>query len=115
MPFDRSFNILLESTLNSLKRANHFILDKEATHLLSKPELLALVKSFRPEDSTELLLVLQHLIGFFWTAEKLSKGCSFESFANLSFRASDLLIRYRTFKIKKALKNDIPHEPPSTI
>jgi hypothetical protein len=58
-----------------------------------------------------VLLVLQHLIGFLWTAEKLGKGHSFGTFANLSLRAGDLLIRYKALKLKKISKNDTPHEP----
>jgi len=110
-PIDRSFEILLESTLKSLKNNDYYAMAQETSYLLSRPELLALVKSFQPEDATELLLVLQHLIGFLWTTEKLFKGLSFESFANLSLRASDLLIRYKSIKLKKSAKNDIPHEP----
>jgi hypothetical protein len=115
IPMDRSFEILLESTLKSLKNNDYYTMAKETSYLLSKPELLSLVKGFQPEDATELLLVLQHLIGFLWTTEKLFKGHSFEAFANLSLRASDLLIRYKSIKLKKAAKNDIPHEPPPKI
>ena len=115
IPMDRSFEILLESTLKSLKNNDYYTMAQETSYLLSKPELLSLVKGFQPEDATELLLVLQHLIGFLWTTEKLFKGRSFEAFANLSLRASDLLIRYKSIKLKKAVKNDIPHEPPPKI
>jgi len=82
----------------------------QAQFLLSEPRLLTLVKSYQPEDSTELMLVLQQLIGFTWMTEKLSKGHKFEPFANLSLRAGDLFIRYRALKLKKSVKNDIPHE-----
>jgi hypothetical protein len=109
---EKSFEILLDSALKSLKTDDYRTLSQEAVSLLSKQELLALIKSFNPEDATELLLVFQHLIGFLWTTEKLCKGRGFEPFANLSFRATDLLIRYKSIKLKKAAKNDIPHEPP---
>ena len=108
----RSFEILLDSALRSLKKDEYCTISNETKYLLSKPELLELVKSFHPEDATELLLVLQHLIGFFWTTEKLFRGYNFESFANLSLRAADLLIRYKAIKLKKVAKNDIPHELP---
>lgn len=107
---DRSFEILIESTFKSLKKDGYFTVAKEAEHLLSKRELVALIKNFQPEDTIELLLVLQHIIGFLWTTEKLFKNHNFEPFANLSLRASDLLIRYKAIKKKKASKKDIPHE-----
>ncbi len=112
-PRSKAFEILIESTLKSLKKDDFHTMAREASYLLSKPELMELVMSFQPEDATELLLVLQHIIGFLWTTERLFKGHSFESFAHLSLRASDLLIRYKAIKLKKAAKNDIPHEPPS--
>ena len=83
---------------------------QESSHLLSKPELVDIVKSFHPEDSIELLLILQFFMSFLWNTEKLSQGCNFESFTNLSLRAGDLLIRYKAIKLKKATKNVIPHE-----
>jgi hypothetical protein len=112
-PKGRSFEILLDATLKSLKKDDFCTIAGETKYLLSKPELLELVKSFHPEDATELLLVLQHLIGFLWTTEKLFRGYDFESFANLSLRATDLLIRYKAIKLKKAIKSDIPHESSS--
>ena len=107
---DRSFELLLATTLKSLQRGKLSYMSQEASHLLSKPELIELVKSFQPEDSIELLLILQCLIGYLWSAEKLSQGYSFESFTNLSLRAGDLLIRYKAIKLKKNTKNAIPHE-----
>jgi hypothetical protein len=109
----RSFELLLATTLKSLQRDNLSYMSQEASHLLSKPELIELVKSFQPEDSIELLLVLQFLVGYLWSAEKLSHGYSFESFTNLSLRAGDLLIRYKAIKLKKNAKNVIPHETVS--
>jgi hypothetical protein len=107
---DRSFELLLATTLKSLQRDKLSYMSQEASHLLSKPELIELVKSFQPEDSIELLLILQFLIGYLWSAEKLSQGYSFEPFTNLSLRAGDLLIRYKAIKLKKNAKNAIPHE-----
>ena len=107
---DRPFELLLASTLKSLEKDRLSYMSQESSHLLSKPELVEIVKSFHPEDSIELLLILQFLIGFFWSTEKLSQGCNFESFTNLSLRAGDLLIRYKAIKLKKATKNVIPHE-----
>lgn len=106
----RPFELLLDATLKSLKRDTMMRFSNEATHLLTKPGLLALIKSFEPEDSIELLLILQLLIGYLWGAEKLSRGHDFESFTNLSLRAGDLLVRYKAVKLKKAIKNAIPHE-----
>src|SRR5690242_8775520 len=79
----RPFEILIDDTLKSLKRDSTFY-SREASHLLTKPGLLALIKSFEPEDSIELLMILQFLIGYLWGAEKLSCGHDFESFTNLS-------------------------------
>ena len=103
----KPFDLLLETTLNGLKKDSYY--SGQAQYLTSKPELLELVKSFQPQDSIELLLILQFLIGFLWGAEKLSHGYSFGDFSNLSLRAADLLIRYKGIKLKKASKNDIPH------
>ncbi len=107
----RPFELLLDATLKSLKRESTYM-SKEASHLLTKPGLLALIESFEPEDSIELLLILQFLIGYLWGAEKLSVGYKFETFTNLSLRAGDLLIRYKAIKQKKAVKKAIPHEQP---
>jgi hypothetical protein len=60
-PFDRSFDLLLMSTLNSLKKDDFHAVAKETNYLLSKPELLALVKGFHPEDATELLYHLSKI------------------------------------------------------
>ena len=106
----RTFDLLLDATLNSLKRENTYGFNNEVSHLLSKSELVALVKSYEPEDSIELLLILQLLIGYMWSTESLSRGHSFESFTNLSLRAGDILIRYKSIKLKKTAKNVIPHE-----
>lgn len=104
----KSFEFLLETTLKGLKKDSYY--SGQAEYLTSKPELLELIKSFQPQDSIELLLILQFLIGFLWGAEKLSHGYSFGDFSNLSLRAADLLIRYKGAKWKKSTKNDIPHE-----
>lgn len=107
------FELLLDATLKGLKKDDSDVFGgfgREASHLLSKPELVELVKSYEPEDSIELLLILQFLIGYMWSTEKLSRGYDFESFSNLSLRSADLFIRYKAIKLKKAAKNDIPHE-----
>lgn len=106
---DRSFDLLIEQTLKSLKKEDRYGLANEAAELLSKPQLLALVKSFSPDDSIELLLVLQFIIGYLWSTERLAKGHSFSAFTNLCLRASDLLIRYKALKMKNPEKNAIPH------
>lgn len=107
---EHPFEVLLAAALKSLKRDDLSNMSREASALLSEPELIELVKSFHPEDSIELLLILQSLIGFLWSAHRMSRGHDFESFTNLSLRASDLLIRYKAIRLKKASKNDIPHE-----
>ena len=108
-PKDRSFELLIEQTLKSLKKDDRYGFANEAHDLLTKPQLLALVKSFEPDDSIELLLVLQFIIGYLWSTEKLANGHSFSAFTNLSLRASDLLIRYKAMKMKNSEKNVIPH------
>ena len=102
------FELLLATTLKGLKNSENYA--SQITHIVSKPELLELVKSFAPQDAIELLLILQFLIGYLWSTERLSRGHSFGDFSNLSLRAADLLIRYKAVKLKKASKKDIPHE-----
>jgi hypothetical protein len=105
---DKTFDLLIDSTLKGLKTNDYY--QGQCRFLLTKPELLDLVRSFHPHDSIELLLIFQFLIGHLWSAEKLSHGYSFGDFSNLSLKAADLLIRYKAVKMKKSVKNDIPHE-----
>ena len=107
----KPFDLLLATTLKGLKNSNSY--SSQVTYIVSKPELLALVKSFSPQDAIELLLILQFLIGYLWSTERLADDLSFGDFSNLSLRAADLLIRYKAIKLKKASKNDIPHEAVS--
>ena len=104
----KPFELLLTTTLKGLKNSESYA--SQVTYILSKPELLELVKSFEPQDAIELLLTFQFLIGHLWSTERLSRGHSFGDFSNLSLRAADLLIRYKGIKLKKAPKKDIPHE-----
>ncbi|MBM3184441.1 MAG: hypothetical protein FJZ64_03955 [Chlamydiae bacterium] len=104
----KPFELLLAATLKGLKTSETYSM--QVTYIVSKPELLELIKSFVPQDAIELLLILQFLIGYLWSTEKLARGHSFGDFSNLSLRAADLLIRYKGIKLKKALKKDIPHE-----
>jgi hypothetical protein len=104
----KPFELLLATTLKGLKNSDTYA--SQVTYILSKPELLELVKSFEPQDAIELLLTLQFLIGYLWSAERLSRGNSFGDFSNLSLRAADLLIRYKAVKLKKSSKKDMPHE-----
>ncbi len=102
-----SFDILLNATLKGITKNSY---GSQVHMLMEKPKIVDLIKSFQPQDSVELLLVLQFLVGHLWSMEKLQYDYKFESFMNLSFRACDFLVRYKSMKIKKALKNDIPHE-----
>jgi len=104
----RPFELLLTATLKGLKNSDTY--SSQVTYIVSKPELLELVKRFEPEDAIELMLIFQFLIGHLWSTEKLSRGHSFGDFSNLSLRAADLLIRYKAIKLKKSSKKDIPHE-----
>lgn len=102
----KPFELLLETTLKGLNNSESY--SSQITYIVSKKELLELVKSFEPQDAIELLLVFQFLIGHLWGTEKMADGDGFEQFSNLSLRAANLLIRYKS--MKKALKSDIPHE-----
>lgn len=111
IPMGRSYDLLIESTLKALNKDEFPVFGHQASAILSKKELVALVQAFGPEDTIELFLILQHVIGFLWSNEKLFLGQNFEPFANFSLRATDLLIKYKSMKYRKILKNDIPHEP----
>ena len=102
----KPFELLLETTLKGLNNSESY--SSQITYIVSKKELLELVKSFEPQDAIELLLVFQFLIGHLWSTEKMKYGDSFEQFSNLSLRAANLLIRYKS--MKKLVKSDIPHE-----
>ena len=66
-----AFELLLDSTLKSLKRGNSYGFNNEASHLLSKHELVALVrKAMNRRIPLKCCLFSQLLIGYLWSTRE---------------------------------------------